>query len=208
MLQELQEFEVDISSVIALPNIEDRYERLVKEMETIRQQLEVLRRKIPAMKQYYIQRSTRKEHIDWLTEVKEVLQETRFIDNLEEAQNEMKTHATVASALSNSKASVEEAIVNTSNLDLAGSGAEIEENGASILQELWGSVQQSCLRKTEELNEAVALWTSFENDSEFVVDCLTKGEMALSRLKDLEENKPDVLRELIEKNKVSHVFLH
>lgn len=186
---------------MSIPSLEDLYQKSVAKEEKVKQQFDVLRKKLPVMKQYFLHRTTSKEHVDWLTEVSAVLQESFNLDSLESVETEVKALSAVNVALLQSKESVEQAIANAHILELATSPAHDEEK-PNVLEELWNSVQETASRKMKELEETLNLWTSYEKDCEQVLTCLTKGEMILTQVKSAQENKKEVLDELLDKVEV------
>ena len=201
ILQNVQNHKDDITATIAVPNIENHCQRLTEKAERVQQQLEARRRKLPAMKQYLVNRTSCKEHVDWLTEVNAVLQESFVVDNLENAETEVETHGAINMALLNSKETVEEVIANAGILKHGESSVDPDEK-PNVLKELWTGAQKTASRKTNKLEEILSLWTSYEKDSEWVMSCLTKGEMVLTQVKSIQENKKDVLLELLDKVEV------
>jgi hypothetical protein len=73
----------------------------------------------------------------------------------------------------------------------------------SVMEDMWNSVEESLSRRTQELEECVCLWTSYEENMLHVMSCLTKGEMLLAEVKSSQGNKKNVLENLLEQVEVS-----
>ena len=68
----------------------------------------------------------------------------------------------------------------------------------SVVEEMWNSVQASLSRRTQELEECVDLWTTYEENMLYVMSCLTKGEMTLAEVKTNPASTKDVLESVVD----------
>ena len=68
---------------------------------------------------------------------------------------------------------------------------------------MWESAQQSLSGRTQELEECVCLWTSYEENMLQVMRSLTKGEMLLAEAKSSQESTKEVLENLLDQIEVS-----
>lgn len=68
----------------------------------------------------------------------------------------------------------------------------------SVVEEMWNGVQASLSRRTQELEECVGLWTSYEENMLHVMSCLTKGEMVLAEVKTNPASTKDVLENVLD----------
>ena len=74
------------------------------------------------------------------------------------------------------------------------------------MEEMWDGTQESFSKRTQELEECVCLWTSYEENMLHVMSSLTKGEMLLADAKSSHESTKDVLENLVDQIEVS-IFL-
>lgn len=191
-----------ILAVVQIPNLEDRCQAFAERTLSIKNELEAARKQLPILKRYFIHRETSKGFVDWLTEINSLLQDSFSVDSIESAEHEFEANYSTRTALQDNKQAIEETVINAKTLEEAGTLSEMDIKSCD-LEELWNSVQELVSKRTQELEECVGIWTSYEEDMLHVMSCLTKGEMVLAEVKSNQGHTKDVLQQFLEQIEVA-----